>query len=169
MDTFFHLHSGFVYPIVTHWVWSTDGWLYKGDGVTGFVDFAGSACVHAVGGSCALIATLFVGPRMGRFDHNGAAQEIKGHNIPLTALGALILFFGFFAFNAGSNKSISQPGDGAIVARALSNTMISAAFGGIGLTFLVRVTEKRWSMLQGLNGALCAMVNKQKNVRLPFI
>ncbi|XP_055343983.1 putative ammonium transporter 1 isoform X2 [Paramacrobiotus metropolitanus] len=150
--------TGFVYPIVTHWVWSPDGWLINGDGVVGFTDFAGSGCVHVVGGACALVASLFVGPRMGRFDHNGASQELKGHNLPFTALGALILFFGFLAFNAGSQKSISQPGDGAIVGRAVVNTVVAACSGGWALTFLVKIKEKRWSLMQGLNGALAGMV-----------
>ncbi|OWA50349.1 putative ammonium transporter 1 [Hypsibius exemplaris] len=152
------LIAGFVYPVVTHWVWSTDGWLFLGDGTNAFTDFAGSGCVHVVGGSCALIATVIVGPRQGRFDHNGSVNEMKGHNLPFTALGALILFFGFFAFNGGSQKSISQPGDGVIVAKAVVNTMIAASFGGGSLTFIVRCTEKRWSLLQGLNGALASMV-----------
>ena len=76
-----------IYPVTGHWVWG-GGWLSN----IGFHDFAGSTAVHSVGGWCALIGAIMVGPRMGKFK-NGKPQAIPGHNIPLGALGVFILWF----------------------------------------------------------------------------
>ena len=105
-----HIFLGWVYPIVTHWVWSEgtidknqtlhgQGWLNK----WGFVDFAGSGVVHALGGTAALVACIIIGPRKGRFgDFEGRPIQMSGHSMPMAALGGFILLFGFLAFNAGS-------------------------------------------------------------------
>ena len=102
-----------MYPIVSHWVWSEGpidenqtllsphgrGWLNE----WGFVDFAGSAVVHALGGTAALVACIIIGPRKGRFgDFEGRPVQMSGHSMPMAALGGFILLFGFLAFNAGS-------------------------------------------------------------------
>ena len=104
---------GWVYPIVSHWVWSEGpidenqtllsphgrGWLNE----WGFVDFAGSAVVHTLGGTAALVACIIIGPRKGRFgDFEGRPVQMSGHSMPMAALGGFILLFGFLAFNAGS-------------------------------------------------------------------
>merc|ERR1719334_1926763 len=90
-------------------------------GQTTFQDFAGSGVVHTTGGICAFFAALFLGPRIGRFDEKGRVQDIKGHSVPLAALGGFILFFGFFAFNGSSQGSITNPGDAAAVCLAIVN------------------------------------------------
>ena len=90
--------SAWVYPIVTHWAWSEDGWLNK----IGYDDFAGSGVVHLLGATCALVACAFIGPRKGRFTHQGQPIDMPGHSVPLAALGGFILLFGFLAFNGGS-------------------------------------------------------------------
>lgn len=73
------LAVGFTYPIASHWAWSSQGWLYQ----LGFQDFAGSAVVHATGGSAGLAAALMAGPRLGRFDKNGEVNPIAPHSIPV--------------------------------------------------------------------------------------
>ena len=100
-----YIFLGWVYPIVSHWVWSEGmeghggGWLFE----WGFVDFAGSAVVHALGGTAALVACIIIGPRKGRFgDFEGRPIQMSGHSMPMAALGGFILLFGFLAFNAGS-------------------------------------------------------------------
>ncbi len=108
--------SGFVYPVVTHWAWSSNGWLAQGIDVSydnrtvhiSYRDFAGSGVVHLLGGTSALVGASFLGPRIGRFHpgKHGISVDIKGHSVPLAALGAFILTFGFFAFNGGSQVRV---------------------------------------------------------------
>ena len=109
---------GFVYPVVTHWAWSSEGWLGQGFDIThnnqtvniAYRDFAGSGVVHLLGGTAALVGTAFLGPRIGRF-HPGKKDvhvDFKGHSVPLAALGAFILIFGFFAFNGGSQVKLTS-------------------------------------------------------------
>ena len=111
--------TAFVYPVVGHWVWG-GGWLARLD----FYDFAGSTVVHAVGGMSALIGTWMLGPRIGRFNPDGSANFIGGHNIPLVTLGAFILWFGWYGFNAGSTLGMEDPG---LVAQIIMNTTLAGA------------------------------------------
>ena len=89
---------GVIYPIVTHWVWSGQGWL----GDLGFIDFAGSGVVHMVGGFAALAGVQIVGPRIGKYDDDGNPQVIPGSSMVAGALGVFILWFGWYGFNVGS-------------------------------------------------------------------
>ena len=84
--------------MVSHWAWDSNGWLLK----MGYQDFAGGCAVHMLSGLTALVATAFMGYRLGRFDDNGKPVDIPGHSVPFSALGGFILFFGFLAFNGGS-------------------------------------------------------------------
>lgn len=124
--------SMFIYPLVGGWVWG-GGWLQnlgRSAGLgNGAVDFAGSGVVHMVGGSLALAGTLVLGPRIGRFNSNGSANALPGHNIPMGVLGTIILFFGWFGFNPGS--SLAFTGGGAfLAANAAVNTLVAGAMGG---------------------------------------
>lgn len=126
------LISGVIYPMLGHWAWgsfgsawgagSEKGWLEA----LGFIDFAGSTVVHGIGGACALAGVIVVGPRVGRFMPNGKSYLIPGHNLPLAVLGAFILFFGWFGFNAGSALATNMS-----VARITVNTIIAASAGGL--------------------------------------
>ena len=102
--------SAVIYPIEAHWTWG-GGWLIQ----FGFHDFAGSACIHMVGGICALIGAAMVGPRIGKFsrDKNGKVTEVHafpGHNIPIGALGVFILWLGWYGFNGAAATSLAQLG-----------------------------------------------------------
>ena len=94
--------SGLIYPIEAHWTWG-GGWLAQ----LGFHDFAGSCCIHMVGGICALIGAKMVGPRIGKFvkDKDGKVTKVNaipGHNIPIGALGVFILWLGWYGFNGAA-------------------------------------------------------------------
>ncbi|XP_064601316.1 putative ammonium transporter 1 [Liolophura sinensis] len=166
------LITGFVYPVVSRWAWSPQGWLLNGatymdenggEFVVAYTDFAGSGALHSLSGAAAFIGALVVGPRIGRFDPDtGEANHIKGHSVPFAALGGFILLFGFLAFNGGSLGSISNPGDGAIIASVVVNTIV-AGTGGAFITLLLNKTgwfgDRKWSLLVTLNGCLTGMVS----------
>lgn len=102
--------SGLIYPIEAHWVWG-GGWLAE----RGFHDFAGSACIHMVGGVCALIGAKILGPRIGKFtrDKSGKITKVNafpGHNLPLGALGVFILWLGWYGFNGAAAVSVGELG-----------------------------------------------------------
>ena len=144
--------TGWVYPPVSHWAWDGSGWLAQ----TGFYyDFAGSGVVHLMGASCAIVGCYFMGPRRGRFNKKGEPIEMPGHSVPLAGLGGFILIFGFLAFNGGSQASISNEGDGDVVALAIVNTILGASTGGMTVLFINKFMLKQpWSFLMCLNGAL---------------
>lgn len=125
--------SMFIYPLVGGWVWG-GGWLqnlgrFAGLG-NGAVDFAGSGVVHMIGGTLALVGALVIGPRIGRFNRDGSANAMPGHDIPMGVLGTIILFFGWFGFNPGS--SLAFMGAGRVLAvTAAINTLLAGAAGGV--------------------------------------
>ena len=116
------------YPLFAAWTWG-GGWLAKlGNSAElgfGYVDFAGSGVVHAVGGVAALAGALVLGPRIGKYGKDGKPRAMPGHNIPMALLGVFILLFGWFGFNAASTFA----GTDVRFAVAATNTAIAAAFG----------------------------------------
>jgi len=96
----------------------------------GAVDFAGSGVVHMIGGSIALAGAIAVGPRIGRFNKDGSANAMPGHNIPMGVLGTIILFFGWFGFNPGSSLAFTGSGRELAVLAAV-NTLLAGAAGGV--------------------------------------
>ena len=101
--------SAVIYPIEAHWTWG-GGWLSK----MGFHDFAGSNCIHMVGGICALIGAAILGPRIGKFkkqkDGSIKVGAFPGHNLALGALGVFILWLGWYGFNGAAATSVPQLG-----------------------------------------------------------
>ncbi|MBD3264843.1 MAG: ammonium transporter [Candidatus Omnitrophica bacterium] len=144
------LISAFVYPIVGHWIWG-GGWLSE----LNFADFAGSTVVHSVGGFAALIGTIILRPRIGKYSPDGSTNAIAGHNIPLASLGVFILWFGWFGFNPGSTLAV---GDGSLIARVAINTNLAAAAGGISAMFVVWKMFGKPDLSMAMNGALAGLV-----------
>ncbi len=144
----------FVYPIFGSWVW---GGLHDGNGWLanlGFVDFAGSTVIHAVGGWAGLAGTLVLGPRIGKFKSDGTASTIPGHNLPLAALGTLIWWFGWYGFNAGNTLSGNER-----IAQILINTTLAGSAGAIaGMTTAWFKFGKPDAGIT-LNGALAGLVS----------
>ncbi len=142
--------SALIYPVVGHWIWG-GGWLSK----LGFLDFAGSTVVHALGGFAALIGTIILKPREGKYNVDGSANVIAGHNIPLASLGVFILWFGWFGFNPGSTLSV---GDGSLIGRVAINTNLAAAAGGILAMITVWKMFGKPDLSMAMNGALAGLV-----------
>ncbi len=146
--------SSFIYPIFGSWVWGsfdgqTTGWLKA----LGYVDFAGATVVHALGGWCALAGIIVLGPRVGRYGQGGRNFNIPGHNLPIAALGAFILWFGFFAFNAGSALDA-----GANLGAIILNTHLSGAAGVIGMIIMLSLLDRRVLFGHTVNGGLGGLV-----------
>ena len=144
------LISAFIYPIVGHWIWG-GGWL----GNLGFADFAGSTVVHTVGGTAALMGTVMLKPRLGKYKPDGTPNMIPGHNIPLAALGVFILWFGWFGFNPGSTLGV---GTGELIARIALNTNLAAATGCMVTLAIVWTIQKKADLSMTMNGALAGLV-----------
>lgn len=149
--------SIFLYPLFANWVWG-GGWLAAigrnfglGHGV---VDFAGSAVVHSMGGMIALAGAIVLGPRIGKFKKDGTARAFPGHDIPMAIIGTIILFFCWFAFNAGSTLNASD----FRLAVVATNTMIAGAVGGLVAMFYMWSKFGKPDPSMTANGALAGLV-----------
>ena len=146
------LITAFIYPVFGSWAWGSlfngSGWL---EGL-GFIDFAGSTVVHSVGGWAALAGAMVVGPRAGKYI-DGKPQLIKGHSLPLAALGVFILWLGWFGFNAGSTTT----GDTSIALIAL-NTFLAAGAGATAAMVTTWLTNGKPDGAVTLNGVLAGLV-----------
>ena len=141
------------YSVVSHWIWSPHGWLFK----HGMQDFAGSTVVHYQGALAALAGALILGPRIGKFGTDGRANPIPGHNIPFAVLGTIILWFGWFGFNPGSTLSVDFGGFGYFAYVALTTNIAAAAGAVTGMCVAwARLGKPDISMM--LNGTLGALV-----------
>jgi len=152
----------FIYPLAAGWVWG-GGWLQNLGRIAGLgngaVDFAGSGPVHMIGGAIALAGALVIGPRIGRFNKDGSANAIPGHNIPMGILGTIILFFGWFGFNPGSSLGFVG-GFGALAVNAAVNTLIAGAFGGVAAMLYMWLVSpvKKPDPAMSVNGILAGLV-----------
>ncbi len=144
--------TGFIYPIVTHWAWSGQGWLTD----LGFVDFAGSGLVHLTGGVAAIAGVMVLGPRIGKYDENGKPLPIPGHSLMLGALGVFILWFGWYGFNGGSTLAAV----GADFASVVTTTTLAASAGALAamVTAWAYPVFGRPDPGMTLNGALAGLV-----------
>ena len=139
-----------IYPLYGHWVWG-GGWLgsLESIGLPAAADYAGSGVVHAVGGFIALAGAVVVGARTGKFNADGTANILPGHNVPFVIIGTFILFFGWFGFNINSGDSI---GLNAI------NTLLAGATGAVVALYIQLVRTGRTDILMACNGALAGLV-----------
>ena len=139
-----------IYPLYGHWVWG-GGWLGSLDaiGLPAAADYAGSGVVHAVGGFIALAGAAVVGPRLGKFNSDGTANQLPIHSVPFVIVGTFILFFGWFGFNIGSGSSI---GLNAI------NTLLAGATGSVVALYISIIRTGQADILMACNGALAGLV-----------
>jgi Amt family ammonium transporter len=142
-----------IYSLVSHWIWSPDGWLF----VKGMQDFAGSTVVHYQGALAGLAGAILLGPRIGKFGPDRKPNAIPGHNMAYTTLGVLILWFGWFGFNPGSTLSVDFGGIGFFGYVAL-NTNLAAAAGVLGAVVTSWLVVKKPDLSMMLNGAIAALV-----------
>lgn len=160
--------TGFVYPIVSHWFWSGDGWagaakshgdLLFGSGV---IDFAGSGVVHMVGGIAGLWGALIEGPRMGRFDRTGRSVALRGHSASLVVLGTFLLWFGWYGFNPGSFLTIAKSysteepyyGQWSAIGRTAVTTTLAGSTAALTTLFGKRLMDGHWNVVDVCNGLL---------------
>jgi Amt family ammonium transporter len=142
-----------IYSVVSHWIWSPDGWLFA----KGMQDFAGSTVVHYQGALAGLAGALLLGPRIGKFGPGKKANAIPGHNMAYVTLGVIILWFGWFGFNPGSTLSVQFGGVGFFAYVAL-NTNLAAAAGVLGAVVTSWIVVKKPDLSMMLNGAIAALV-----------
>ncbi len=146
--------SGFLYPIFGHWAWGPDGWL-NNIKPAAFHDFAGSTVVHTIGGMIALAGAIVLGPRLGRRFKRDGGGPMPGHNMTIAAVGAVILWFGWYGFNPGSTLSAM---DMQGIARVAANTTLAACSGGLASLFFVYPRSRKWDCGMTLNGLLAGLV-----------
>lgn len=143
------LFSVFVYPPIAHWIWG-GGWLAD----FGQQDFAGSTVVHLTGAMGAFAATIILKPRIGKFNKDGSSNNLAGHNQVFTALSVLLLWVGWFGFNAGSTLSA----DKAFFGFVALNTNLGAAAGTVAAMFISWMVMGKADVPMMLNGALAGLV-----------
>jgi Amt family ammonium transporter len=155
--------SGFIYPIIGHWAWGPDGFLYTMGSADHFLtslgmnfhDFAGSTVVHSIGGWIALAGGIMLGPRLGRkFKRDGGGPMLP-HDLTIAVVGGLILWFGWYGFNPGSTLSAMDMGG---IARVAANTTLAACAAGMVAVFIGYLMVGTWDASFITNGFLAGLV-----------
>lgn len=141
--------TAFIYPVIAHWIWG--GGFLAADGAQ---DFAGSTVVHLTGACAAFAATVLLRPRIGRFNRDGSANDIHGHNQVYTTLGVLILWVGWFGFNAGSTLAV----DDGFFGYVAFNTHLAAGAGAVAALLVSWLVRGKGDIATMLNGALAGLV-----------
>ena len=145
--------SGLIYPVYAHWAWNTGqfggapGWLAD----LGFIDFAGSTVVHSIGGWVSLAVILIIGPRAGRF--RAGMPAIRGHDLVMSTLGTMLLWFGWFGFNGGSTLALNEAVPGILI-----NTTLGGCAGGVAALLASQLLQGRTQVEDFLNGTLAGLV-----------
>ena len=144
--------SAVIYPIEAHWTWG-GGWLAQ----MGFHDFAGSNCIHMVGGICALIGAAILGPRIGKFvkGKDGKVEKVNafpGHNLPIGCLGVFILWLGWYGFNGAAATTVSELGS------IFVTTTIAPAVATVVAMIITWVKYGKPDVSMCLNASLAGLV-----------
>ena len=147
------IFSAIIYPLEGSWTWG-GGFLSQ----LGFFDFAGSGIVHMAGAAAALASVIMIGAREGKYDENGKPKNIPGSNMPLVAIGTLILWLGWFFFNGGSQLAFSTIADANALGKIFVNTNMAAAGGLLGAMIVSKLWTKKVILNVTLNGALAGLV-----------
>ena len=142
-----------VYPISGHWIWG-GGWL----SALNFHDFAGSTCVHMVGGLIACQGAAMLGPRIGKYDKKGKARAIPGHNLTAMALGVFILWFCWFGFNGGSTVAMTADADMELASLVMFNTNLAAAVATVVAMIFTWIRYGKPDVSMTFNAALAGLV-----------
>tara|TARA_B100000214_G_scaffold172495_1_gene124053 strand:+ start:580 stop:1803 length:1224 start_codon:yes stop_codon:yes gene_type:complete len=145
--------TGFIYPVQGYWKWGGGGL-----DALGYTDFAGSGVVHLCGAAAALAAVSILGARKGKYGSDGSVYAIPGSNIPIAALGALILWLGWFGFNGGSQLAINTAADAIAVGQVFLNTNMAAAGGVLGALFASKIFSGKADVTMAINGAIAGLV-----------
>ncbi len=140
--------SAVVYPIEAGWAWNAQGWLAQ----LGFIDFAGSAVIHMVGGISGLIGAVLLGARIGKYDEKGQSRAILGHNMPLAAMGTFILWFCWYGFNGAAASDAVQ------LAAILANTTIAPAAATVACMLFTWIKNGKPDVGMCLNAPLAGLV-----------
>jgi len=140
---------GLIYPIVGHWIWG-GGWLAS----KGFLDFAGSTQVHSIGGWAGLAGILALGPRYGKYNKDGSANPIPGHNLSLGLIGCFVLWLGWFGFNPGSTMAA----DPEAISRICITTNTAAAAAMLSATVISTMLLGKPDLGMTINGCLAGLV-----------
>ena len=145
--------TGFIYPIQGYWNWG-GGFLSSG----GYSDYAGSGTVHLCGAAAALALVTVLGPRNGKYGMDGSVNAMPGSNIPIAALGAWILWLGWFGFNGGSELIISDEASAIAVSQVFMNTNMSAAGGVVAALLTSLILTGKSDVTMAINGAIAGLV-----------
>ena len=145
--------TAFIYPVQGYWNWG-GGFL----STLGYSDYAGSGTVHLLGAAAALGVVTLLGARNGKYGSDGSIKPMPGSNIPLAALGVLILWLGWFGFNGGSELVISDEASAIAVSQVFMNTNMAAAGGVIGALILSLALTGKSDVTMVINGAIAGLV-----------
>ena len=145
--------TGFIYPIQGYWNWG-GGFLSSG----GYSDYAGSGTVHLCGAAAALAIVTVLGPRRGKYNSDGSVNAMPGSNIPIAALGAWILWLGWFGFNGGSELVVSSEARAIAVSQVFLNTNMAAAGGVVAALLTSLFATGKMDVTMAINGAIAGLV-----------
>ena len=145
--------TGFIYPIQGYWNWG-GGFLSSG----GYSDYAGSGTVHLCGAAAALAIVTVLGPRRGKYNSDGSVNAMPGSNIPIAALGAWILWLGWFGFNGGSELVVSSEASAIAVSQVFMNTNMAAAGGVVAALLTSLFATGKMDVTMAINGAIAGLV-----------
>ena len=145
--------TGFIYPIQGYWNWG-GGFLSS----NGYSDYAGSGTVHLCGAAAALAVVTALGPRKGKYSYDGTSMPMPGSNIPMAALGAWILWLGWFGFNGGSELIVSDEASAIAVSQVFLNTNMAAAGGVVAAMLTSLIMTGKMDVTMAINGAIAGLV-----------